>query len=315
MADNIGAIELVKIAIFYTSYLYFPAAIFLLWATIRYRTRWRVGFILALAGISVLAYARFVEPRLLLTHAHDHTIKRCMTNAGSIRLAVFADTHFGLFANAMPAKRIVKAINKTQPDAVVIAGDFTYFLAPDYFETVFKPLSDITAPVYAVLGNHDVGLPGPNLRAPLRNILPGFGINIIDNEHRTVKGRLGQVSLTGLSDLWEGEQAMSLLSSTLSTPDMPRLVLTHNPETILETPDQALDLLLAGHTHGGQIYIPGVTCALLDLACAITRRGFKRTPKGYVFVTSGTGMVGLPMRFGVPPSIDVIDITYKACTD
>jgi hypothetical protein len=91
-------------------------------------------------------------------------------------------------------------------------------------------------------------------------------------------------------------------------------VLAHNPGTIRELPPAArLDLLVAGHTHGGQIYIPWLTCALLRDACAVVRYGFAEVGPYRVFVTSGTGMVGLPLRFNAPPRIDVIDLSWRQC--
>ncbi|MEL7485803.1 MAG: phosphohydrolase, partial [Pseudomonadota bacterium] len=73
------------------------------------------------------------------------------------------------------------------------------------------------------------------------------------------------------------------------------------------------DLLIAGHTHGGQIYIPFVTCALIDFACRVQRYGLNMEERIPVFVTSGTGMTGLPMRFNMPPRIDVLNVATRAC--
>lgn len=92
-----------------------------------------------------------------------------------------------------------------------------------------------------------------------------------------------------------------------------RLVLAHNPASIpARRPREAVDPLIAGHTHGGQINIPLVPCALTS-ACRVTRYGLAQAERGSVFVTSGTGMVGLPMRLNAAPRIDVINLFWRAC--
>lgn len=302
-----SALEYLKLAIFYASWLYFPAAAALILVLMKQSGQARAFAAVALGVLSVLAYARFVEPRLLTKRIHDIKLERCFPQAGAVRLALFSDTHIGLFANAMPPARIAKAIAAAKPDAVLIAGDFTYFLKPEAFERTFAPFAAVGAPVFAVLGNHDVGLPGPDVGAPLTQSLENIGISVIDNR----AAKIASVEIAGLSDSWQRRQDMRVVAAPSARP---RLVLTHNPETVFDLPaDAQVDLLLAGHTHGGQIYIPFVTCALLKIACNPVRYGLADIAGRKVFVTSGTGMVGLPMRFMVPPRIDILHVTYDAC--
>jgi predicted MPP superfamily phosphohydrolase len=309
--SGLGVLEFFKLAIFYASYLYFPAAAVLLYVVVKRSVPTRVVALLLLAPLTVLAYARFIEPRILLTAGHEATLARCFPEAGSARLAVFSDTHEGLFANAMPIRRIAAAINKAAPDAVFIAGDFVYFISPEHYADAFAALRTIDAPVFGVLGNHDVGLPGPDVGAQLAGSLKALNVHMLDNAMDTIQVNGAPVEIVGLSELWADGQDRSLLEHRGPAP---RLILTHNPGTILELrPKEAVDLLLAGHTHGGQINIPGLTCALMPGACRVTRYGLADTARGQVFVTSGTGMVGLPMRFNAAPRIDVIELSWRTC--
>lgn len=309
--SDLGPLEYFKLAIFYASYLYFPAAAFLVWVVLKRSVPSRIAAGLILTPLTVLAYARFVEPRILLTVEHEASLSRCFPEAGSARLAVFSDAHEGLFANAVPMSRIAARVNALKPDAVLIAGDFVYFLAPDRYEVTFSALSAINAPVFGVLGNHDVGLPGPDVGAPLTQSLEALGAHMLDNAIKTVEIGGAHVEIAGLSELWAHGQNRKLLESRS---DAPRLVLTHNPATVQELrPQEAVDILIAGHTHGGQINIPFLTCALVGDACRVMRCGFAETERGLVFVTSGTGMVGLPMRFNAAPRIDVIKLSWRAC--
>ncbi len=305
-----SVLEYLKLAIFYASWLYFPAAAFLVWAMLTRPVPTRVAAALLLAPLTVLAYARFIEPRLLFAPEHDIALDGCFPQEGAVRLAVFSDTHIGLFANSLPIGRIAARIKALQPDAVLIAGDFTYFLHPDRFAETYAALGKVDAPIYAVAGNHDVGLPGPDVSEPLAAALADIGVHVIDNRAETLSVR-GVVVIAGLSDSWQGRQDMSVLAPPLTAP---RIVLTHNPNTVFNLPPVGrVDLLVAGHTHGGQIRIPGMTCALFRDMCRTTLYGVADTERAKVFVTSGTGMVGLPMRFLVPPRIDVLNISYAKC--
>lgn len=308
---GLGFFEYIKLAIFYGSFLCFPALAYALYTI---RSASGVGVIVRLVfvvGAIVFAYARFVEPRILLTRYHDVTLERCFAKAGAMRFAVFSDTHNGLFKNAMPLDRIAKAVAAAKPDAVLIPGDFTYYLHPARIQETFQALSTLETPLLAVMGNHDIGYPGPDLSGPLTANLEIIGVEIIDNQSLTLVKGGERVEILGLSDLWGNRQRLDLL---LNAAPHPRIVLTHNPATMDVVPYKGvLDLMIAGHTHGGQIYLPYVTCTLFSFACRIERYGFADHRRGLVFVTSGTGMVDLPLRFAVPPRIDVLTVRYTKC--
>ena len=303
----------IKLVIYYASYLYFPASVILV--TIITRAKGVAVFASALVFIclSILAYARFVEPRILLTKTHDITLERCFAEAGSLRLAVFSDTHNGIFGNAMPIVRIARRVERIKPDAVLVAGDFTYHPDSAQLLQTYAAFNEIAAPVLGVFGNHDVGFPGPDLTAPLTGALTRNNVSIIDNRKLFINKGGRRVELIGISDEWQDQQRLSLI-----TPDAPypRIVLTHNPATVLNISVRTpVDLLIAGHTHGGQIYIPFVTCKIVSFACRIVRYGFSAQKRAVVFVTSGTGMVGLPMRFNMAPRIDVVTVRYNSCRE
>ncbi len=309
--NDLGSLEYLKLAIFYASWLYFPAAAVLIRVILNRSQPSKIVAALLLAPLTLLAYARFIEPRILLTVEHEATLARCFPEAGSARLVLFSDAHEGLFSNAIPIGRIVRRVNAAKGDAVFVAGDFVYFLARDRYQQTFSALASIEAPVFGVLGNHDVGLPGPDVGADLSRALESLDVSMIDDDIEAVTLNGSTVEIVGLSELWANNQDRKLLERRGGSP---RLVLTHNPATIEELrPREAVDFLMAGHTHGGQINIPGLTCALMASACRVARYGFAETERGLVFVTSGTGMVGLPMRFNAVPRIDVIDLSWRAC--
>ncbi len=302
---------MLKVFVFWASWLYFPAAMLLAVWAVRKRGLARWTSVLLLLGLSVLAYARFVEPRILITHHEDILLPGATANSPTVRIALFGDPHVGIFGNAMPISRIVNRINSENVDAVFLAGDITYHPEPSAIGDKVSALARLDAPLYAVLGNHDVGLPGPDLSDPTLSALRK--VNAIDPSNRAFEVTIGghDVIVAGASDLWQGRQDFSFRTSLPE--NRPVFLLTHNPDTALNVPDDfAYDLMLAGHTHGGQIRLP-----FLYRKAIPTEWPFDKelhhfpTPTGgerLVYVTSGTGMVGLPLRFLMPPRVDILTI-------
>lgn len=308
--ETLSPLEIVKVAINYASYLYFLAAPLAVWGAVKSKGFARYAAALVFAGLTCLAYARFVEPRMLVAAETDIELAGCFPEAGAARLAVFSDTHIGPFRYSIPIARLAERVKAAAPDAVLIAGDFVSYLPEKDFDEAFAPLGKVGAPVYAVLGNHDLGLPGPDVAAPLAASLTRIGVTMIDDESVELEGEGYVFELVGVSDLWAENQKLSLFDTPAAGP---RLALTHNPETMLEiAPAKRPDLLVAGHTHGGQIYLPLITCPFTGM-CAVGRRGLRDVENGAVFITTGTGQSMLPMRFLVPPRIDVLNLSWRAC--
>ncbi|NHK28972.1 hypothetical protein FF098_013700 [Parvularcula flava] len=302
-----------QLLIYYASYLYFIAVPVILWLMIR--KDWRVRRVLLglfLAGISVLAYARFVEPRILLVKEHELNI--CTAEAlGEVRAAVFSDTHNGIFGNAMPVARIVDRVNGLDADLVLIPGDFTYHPPADELPELFASLADLTAPAFAVMGNHDVGLSGEDLTEPLIDTLEAVGVAVLDGDAAATEVNGQPVNIIGLPDHWGAQRDFDWVAPEQPISGAFTFAIEHNPDVLEQRRTlPEFDLMISGHTHGGQINIPLVTCAL-TFACDVHRYGFSEERRGNLFVTSGTGMVGLPMRFNVPPVIDMLTISYGPC--
>ena len=266
--------------------------------------------LLFLLGPLVLAYARFIEPRILTLKETGIALAGCFAESGAARIAAFSDIHVSPYRYFISPERIAKRVNAARPDLVFIAGDFVSHLPPAEFDAAFAPFAEIEAPVYAVLGNHDLGLPGPDVRAPLGASLTGLGVEMMDDRAVDLSTDKFDFELVGMSDLWAKGQKIELFDAAL---EKPRLALTHNPETmeVIEVLNRP-DLMIAGHTHGGQIYIPFITCRY-TFACRIVREGYREWDGGAVFVTPGTGQSMAPLRFAVPPRIDVLNVTWRQC--
>ncbi|MFN7164266.1 MAG: metallophosphoesterase [Hyphomonas sp.] len=301
---------MLKLLIFWGSWAWFPFAALCIWAIWRGRPLVKGLAALALAASCVPAYARFVEPRLLVTHAETILLPGASKTSPSIRIALFGDPHIGMFGHAVPISRIVTRINAEGVDAVFLAGDLTYHPDPDDIPEDFAALASLDAPLFAVLGNHDVGRPGSDLTDPLLAALGDAGAGIMHN--RAVETDIGghAVVVSGASDLWQRRQDFGFSASLPA--GKPVILLTHNPDTALVVPDHfAYDLMLAGHTHGGQVRLPGLYRNFLPVTGPFDKELHRfASPSGerLVYVTTGTGMVGVPMRFLMPPRIDILTI-------
>lgn len=290
---------------------YLPFIFFPLWAWVAY---WAVFGELSLwfaipiiVLLSVCIYARFIEPKMLRVQYHQraHFLVHQSNEAPRVKIALIADLHIGLFSgHCTQLEKIIKKINEINPDMVLVAGDWTY----EPFNTLQDDLQifkQLNMPVYSVLGNHDEEHPGPPIKAILQQGLEQA--NIIDIEGCIIEH--DGFYLVGVGDLWAGNVDMQLLPKCPT--DKPYVIMAHNPDTIDLVPNiDSQVLMMSGHTHGGQVSIPLFTNYYLRRTSILGHRaGWYQHGTHQLFVTVGTGMVGVPFRFLTPPTIDVIELS------
>ena len=304
-----------KLIIFYSSFLYFPILFYVAWRVVKKGISSNALQLLIMLPLTVFAYARFVEPRILnVVHASFDIPVSQIEDTLDVKFLVFSDMHYGIFRNAKPLDQIIAKANRLEYDAVLIPGDLVYHLEADDIKQTFSILADLKRPVFVVMGNHDVGRPGPDLGLRLMAYLSGIeNVTVLNNRVGILEIDDQTIEIFGTSDLW---QRRHLFQSSVARSKSPRLILTHNPDMALQVPNGfPYDLMVAGHTHGGQIRLPFVYKSQIPtqypfdkgLHQVQTKQGVKP-----VFVTPGTGMIGLPMRFLMPPQLDLISIKFTA---
>lgn len=299
----------VHLLAFYLSYLLFPLFFFSIFAGwIGTFSIHQSIFIFLLT--SLLIYARFIEPHTIKINQFKYNLNADdifdtdHQNKRPVKVALIADLHIGLFSgHERQLKMIVEKINQQQPDVVLVAGDWTYE-PENKLADELAVLKQIQAPVYSVNGNHDEQYPGPPIQELLRHALEVN--NVMDIEGKIVE--FDDFRLIGVGDLWAGKADMRYMPDLPQ--DKPWLILSHNPDTVDMVPTlPSHPLMLSGHTHGGQVELPWLTNYVMKKVSILGhKRGLYQHQNANVFVSVGTGMVGVPFRFRVPPMIDIIEI-------
>ena len=295
----------VHLLAFYLSYLLFPLFFFSAYAgwVGAYSTQQSI-FLFLLS--SLLIYARFIEPHMVHVRTLNYKLSPDeQTFKTPVRIALIADLHIGLFSgHERQLKTIVKKINQQNPDCVVVAGDWTYEPENKLVQEL-AILKEIKAPVYSVNGNHDEQYPGPPIQALLAEALETN--NVMDIEGKIVE--FDEFRLLGVGDLWAGKTDMRYMPDLPQ--DKPWLILSHNPDTVDMVPNLPTHpLMLSGHTHGGQVELPWLTSYVMKKVSILGhKKGLYHHENADVFVSVGTGMVGVPFRFRVPPTIDMIELS------
>ena len=276
------------------------------------RIRVALDAIILLIGLLVF-WGFFIEPNRLVVREQSITIDNFPPALDGLRIAVISDIHAGgSFINDKKLHTIVDRTNQLHPDLIVILGDYMVSngwisrrVEPEVFGAVLKNLS---APLgtYSVLGNHDWWYNGFKVRAGLEQ----NGIKVLDNQVLEIKARGVSLWLVGLADLWTREQRIA--ETIAKVPEGQTMIaLTHNPDIFPEVPER-VPLLLAGHTHGGQVRFPLIgTVVHTSRFGQLYERGHIVENNHHLFVTTGIGTSIVPVRFGVTPEIVLLTLKSR----
>jgi len=246
-----------------------------------------------------------VEPRWLRRTYPVIPVPNLPRQWDGARLAHLSDLHHG---RLVPLKQIARAVElavAARPDIVVCTGDFVTGRGA-VTAALARTLKGLRAPlgVFAVLGNHDHWAGA----GAVRGMLAKAGITLLDNRHIVLERGGGSLALAGVGDLWEDRQDLAAALAGVPA-EVPRLLLCHNPDYADAMPSAPrVDLMLCGHTHGGQVKIPFGPRPMLPIRNRRYAAGLIRGPRCWMYVSRGIGMVGVPVRFNCRPELPVITL-------
>lgn len=260
--------------------------------------------VLALVWATVF-YGSFIEPKLLATRRYETSIGSSDGNR-VLSIAVISDLHLGVYRHGEWTKRVVDQVNALEPDLVILAGDLVSNAAG---MKALSPLGGLQSRhgTYAVLGNWDYRIGAVDVR----NAIENYGVEVLTDESVIVPAEGTDIRLIGLDDFRYGmpdwDKALADVPS-----DALSIVAVHNPDFVPAAEVRGIDLVIAGHTHCGQIRLPLIG-AVPNLPTHIGRRfdcGVFDYGPTKLFITPGAGESGPRARLFDPPEVSLLRVMY-----
>lgn len=224
-----------------------------------------------------------------------------------LRVLLLSDIHGGIFLKPEILAQIVGALLREKPDLVAIAGDLVTGHVNEairYLE-VLAPLTHAPLGAWFCFGNHDYFGGDPE---QLRKHLAAVGIRTLRNESVTLSHGGNNFVLGGIDDRIMGRPDWDTLLAAQGPPD---LLLAHNPDHFYDAEKRGIPLILSGHTHGGQIRLPGGP-AIIRQSRYCLDEGIFSFGKSLLVVSRGVGSVMLPLRWGADPEAVLIEVSSPA---
>lgn len=225
-----------------------------------------------------------------------------------MKIVFVSDIHRGPFLSERRVDRMVRRINRMNPDLILLGGDYVH-RSDTAVVSVFRSLSRLRATegVYAVLGNHDVW----DGRDKSLACMEAAGVTPLVNDGLWLRRGQSRIRLCGTDDLGTGRPDPEQAIGPAAGDDFVLLV-THNPDLFEVMDKSRVDLVLAGHTHGGQVSLLGLWAPLLPTHTGQKyRSGLKHSGRARMLVSNGFGTITPPVRFCTPPQINVILLRHE----
>jgi hypothetical protein len=226
-----------------------------------------------------------------------------------LRVVQVSDPHLGPWQSVQRLQRRLERLVGHDPDLVLLTGDFLTMESagtPGALARALVPLAPIADRCYAVFGNHDHEAPHE-----VRHGLAANGIRLLVDDEAIASTAIGPVQILGADWVSRGhrEHLLDLCARFPRRDGHLRLLLLHDPLGFVHVPDGAADLVLSGHTHGGQL---GLLSVGLDWTVLSRTRwpdhGLFAHGTNLLYVHRGTGFYGFPLRIGVPGEASLLEI-------
>jgi predicted MPP superfamily phosphohydrolase len=273
----------------------------------------RRAFLLALTGGATGGYSKWIEPEWLEVSRVDCKLPG-FTPSKPIRIVQLSDLHSSPDVPHELIEESVELAIREKPDFICVTGDFVTARQgydKPWFVRVLSRLP-AAAPTFGTLGNHDGGWwshreedghPSPR---PIADLIQEAGLEFLNNRGVDIETPGGDLTLVGLADFWSGEFEPEVAFEC--TTKNPVIVLSHNPDTKDEMTDFDWSLMLSGHTHGGQIVIPGIGSPWTPVRDKRYLSGLKEWEGRLIHVSRGVGNAK-GIRFNCRPEINVLTIS------
>lgn len=255
----------------------------------------------------------YYEARNIRLNQYIYNNKNIPDSFDGKRLIFISDIHTNKYFGEKELSSLVKRINERNPDIIVLGGDHTE-KEEEYSSIFFQEISKLksTYGIFSVLGNHDHW----EDKQLIQDGLISCGFNICDNQSYWIKEGQDSIKIGGVGDLWEDKQLIENTTNDIEPNDF-CILLSHNPDYIEVLNNEKIDLMLSGHTHGGQVTAFGLWAPIMPSTMHPEhlytgqkyRYGWKSKDDISLYITSGIGMGKFPFRFFAQP--EIVEIVLK----
>jgi len=262
----------------------------------------------------VISWGSFIEPKLIKLKHTELNLEQTTQNE-NIKIVLLTDLHIGRYKKSFFINRVIKKIQAEKPDLILLGGD--YILGKEENFKYLYPLQKLstTIPTYAITGNHEFALAydqDPDRQdktATMRRLFKNWNITILDNKTVKITINKNSFNLTGIPDIWGDDDNLHKAKINLD-PRIPSILLCHNPSIIDNPESEIFNLILSGHTHGGQIRLPfwGPVSSLPTTLGRKIDKGLFMIKKTALYISAGLGESGARARLFNQPEISVLNI-------
>jgi hypothetical protein len=261
------------------------------------------------AGIVEVARAGYNEARDIQIVRQPVLIDQLPEAFEGFTIAQLSDVHHGALVDAPHVLQAVQIVNRLEPDLIALTGDYvTHSRA--YIEPCAELLRELRSRdgVLAVLGNHDFWTDANGMARAFKQ----RGIEVLRNTHTQLARNGDRLALLGVDDYTV--RCHDLRAAMRGVPNLERKVLlSHNPNLIRQAAEARVDLVLSGHTHGGQINLPAINKRSRKLWKFW--RGHGQLGNTQIYVNRGLGTVIVPIRYHCPPEITLIELKRRPAVE
>lgn len=277
-----------------------------------------VPFVLSAVGVYQSLSQRREDVHIHLNDGVMHKLQRHRSRgqrtSRPLRIVQITDPHLGPFMSTERLEAICQRAVNAEPDIIALTGDFLTMESqtdPNVLVRALAPLRSASGRVFACMGNHDYEAP-----ELVTSALRTHGIHLLQDESADLETPAGSVQIVG-SKFHFRERAKQLAALTKACPRKPdhfRLVLLHDPGAFKYLPEGEADLVLSGHTHGGQVGLQslGLDWTFVRLVKGHPDHGLWARGTDRLYVHRGTGHYGFPIRLGVSSEESVLHIHQNA---
>lgn len=269
--------------------------------------------IIIIIGLGFFFWSSEISTKGLIVKEYAVKNKKLPKNFVGTKIVHFSDLHFASTVHEKELKNIVEKINNLKPDICVFTGDLIereYKLDEQKKDFMIKELGKIKARLgkFAVIGNHDYE------HEYFDELLTEAGFQVLNNSHQLIFNKTNTpIVIAGTTSLLQSHQK---LDKTFSFQEKEKeehftIFLAHEPDTLKKARKYTIDLMLSGHSHGGQVRLPFIGAIITPLGSKTYYEEYYKVDETDLYISSGIGTSTLRVRFFNKPSINLIRIYDK----